>query len=244
MKIVSQCALVGALFIQACATPVEIKDDVLRVDPDSFGDAGPSAGSGGGSRGGAAGLGGRPATGQAGTGAGLAGTGSGQAGSGVGGQIGGGLGGTGANGGSPAAGGGGAGVGAGTGGTGAGGTGAGGTGSGTTFGTFTPSACDFDNTTGCEAFDCLSGCPTNDGASCSGRCQTVIDCVSTPACTDVITEADPLCGRRTGGAPNTCTTAVEPAGGNDPATPSGTQAPQPSFVAREFVRCICGVPRP
>jgi hypothetical protein len=232
MKILSQCALVSALFIPACATPLEIKDDVLPVDPSSFGDAGPSgAGNGGSSRGGGAGLAGRAGVAQGGTGAGLAGTGSGQAGAGVGGQTAGGFGGTGAGAGGTTAGNGagGAAAGAGAGGAGAGGTGA--------QGTFTPSSCSFDNQTGCEAFGCQN-CPANSGSYCADNCPPIIQCVLVDnlGCS---TAQDPLCGARTGNTGNACLAFVESFGG-DSNPPPGS----PAFVARELVNCVCTVPRP
>jgi hypothetical protein len=37
---------------------------------------------------------------------------------------------------------------------------------------------------------------------------------------------------------------VEPAGGFNPAPPTGNGNPSPAFVARQFVECICSEPRP
>ena len=39
--------------------------------------------------------------------------------------------------------------------------------------------------------------------------------------------------------PNTCTTLADSAGGANT-----TQTTQPSFVARQFVECVCSSPRP
>ena len=60
----------------------------------------------------------------------------------------------------------------------------------------------------------------------------------------VVTADDPLCGARVGGDAKACTTVVEPAGGPNPNPPTGNGNPQPSFVARQFVECICSLPRP
>jgi hypothetical protein len=255
MNIVVKSALASAAlaFAYACATPVEITDDVLIANPNDFGDAGPlagAAGQSGASQGGtAAGLGGT-ASGSAGVGgAGLAGMPVGV--SGGGGLPVGGAGGSGAGAGGTGAGSGGS---AGAGGTAAGAGGAGGTvGTAGTGGTgssavFDPASCDFADTTGCDALTCEAQCPTNDGGSCLNRCVAVVDCVSdnvtaNPA-TPCVTADDPLCGGRDGGQARACTNVVEPAGGPDPNPPSGTQAPQPSFVARGFVECICSLPRP
>ncbi|HTV26016.1 MAG TPA: hypothetical protein VMG12_45270, partial [Polyangiaceae bacterium] len=123
--------------------------------------------------------------------------------------------------------------------------GTGGTGSAAVF---DPSSCDFGDTTGCDTLTCQARCPTNDGNSCLNRCVAVVECVTdnvadnpTAPC---VTEDDPLCGGRDAGQPRECTTTVEPAGGPNPNAPTGTQAPQPSFVARQFVECICSAPRP
>jgi hypothetical protein len=256
MNIVVKSALAGAVVVvaHACATPVEIADDVLPVDPSTFGDGGlPPAGAGGGGGGGASG------TAQSGTGAATGG--SGVAAGGTAGGVGAGVGGASAGSGMQAAAGastlpvgtggtatgvGGAtaqgGVGgaagspatAGTGGTPAA---AGTTGTGET-GVFDAASCDFDDLTGCEDLACLAACPTNDGGSCSTRCQTLITCVTTdPECT--ITEADPLCATRIGGAAAACTAEADSAGGA-----TTTQTTAPSFVARRLVECICSVPRP
>jgi hypothetical protein len=252
MNIVCKCALVGASLViaYACANPVDINGDVLIADPNDFGDggivpgAGGTAGSGGGlpTGGTGAGIGGAN-TGTGGTGAGVGGTGAGVGGavSGVGGTASG-TGGTGAGVGGTGAGTGGTGT-SGAGGTGTGGTGAGtgGTGAGTggtgSQAVFDPQSCNFTNVTGCEDLACDQACPTNDGGSCLSRCTPVIDCVTdNSAC---ITEGDPLCGDRVQGQPKECTTVVEPAGGFN-----STNANQPSFVARQFVECICSTPRP
>jgi hypothetical protein len=124
---------------------------------------------------------------------------------------------------------------AGTGGAAAGTGGVGGTGAAATF---DPAACDFDDVDGCDTLTCLAACSTTDGGDCRRRCEAVIDCVSTDDdC--VISEADPLCAVRNGGAVNTCTAVTDSAGGANT-----TQVTQPAFVARQFVECICSVPRP
>jgi hypothetical protein len=259
MNLVSKRVLAGAAVIvaYACANPVDISGDVLLSDPSDFGDAGVFGGAGGdagagngGDVGGSAGE-----TAQGGT------AGSGTASGGTGGASSN-LGGTGGTapvglGGSPGIGGSGAGTGggvsAGSGGTaqgGTGGTSAGAGGSTATAGTggvagepvFDANACDFDVVTGCEDLTCEQVCPTNDGGSCRTRCEAVIACLTTN--TDCITEGDPLCGARTNGQPNTCTNVVEPAGGATPNPPQNGGTPQPSFVALEFVECICSTPRP
>lgn len=112
---------------------------------------------------------------------------------------------------------------------------------------FDPAACDFDDLQGCEALACESVCPTNDGGSCSVRCSAVIECVSAQVqdggC--LPTEDDPMCGvRGPFGIPNVCTQVVEAAGGPNVLPPAPGQVPQPSFVARELVRCLCSTPRP
>jgi hypothetical protein len=251
MNIVCKCALVGASLIAAyaCANPVDITNDVLLANPNDFGDGGILPGTGG-----TTGVGGTAST--AGTGAGVGGTNASTGGtaSGVGG-TGAGVGGTGAGVGGTGSGTGGTGAGvggtgAGTGGTGTGGTGTGGTGAGTggtgagtggTGGTstavFDVDSCSFTNTAGCDDLACAQVCPTNDGNSCLNRCNAVITCVTDNS--DCIAEDDPLCGARVQGQPKDCTTVVEPAGG---ANPSDTN--QPSFVARQFVECLCSVPRP
>jgi hypothetical protein len=270
MNIVVKSAVASAVLAYACANPVEIIDDVQVVNPSVFGDAGPGGGAagemgqGGASRGGTgagnggsapgtggagganlagmpvglAGAGGLPVAGAGGSGAGGAGTGS--AGAGAGGAVTGGVGGAaGASGGS-------AGAAAGAAGT----TATAGTGAGATSAVFDPASCDFGDTTGCDELGCQEGCPTNDGGDCARRCTSVIGCVSGQIENNpdapCVTEADPLCGARL--APNgnekACTSVVEPAGGFDPPPPTGNGNPQPSFVAREFVECICSVPRP
>jgi hypothetical protein len=259
MNIVVKSALASAAlaFGYACATPVEI-DDVQEVDPDAFGDAGLLGGAGGGA--------GQSGASQGGTGAGLGGTASGSGGAG-GAGIGGMPVGLSGSGGLPVAGAGGSGVGGASGGGsgGAAGSAAGAGGAAGTAGTagtagaagtagsgssavFDPASCDFDDTTGCDTLTCQARCPTNDGGSCSNRCVAVVDCVSEDVASNpdapCLTEDDPLCGGRDGGQPRACTTVVEPAGGPNPSAPTGTQAPQPSFVARSFVECICSLPRP
>ena len=269
MKIVSKRLLAGASIIvaYACANPVDISGDVLLSDPSDFGDAGVFAGAGGGASAGSGGdVGGSagetpqggtggsgtPAGGTGGSSNGTAGTGGGTGGTaqvGLGGSpgIGGAGGGTGGSvaggaGGSVAGGAGGTNQG-GTAGTGAGGTTAtAGTGGGAGEPVFDVNACDFDVLTGCEDLTCEQVCPTNDGGSCRTRCEAVITCLETN--TDCITEEDPLCGARVQGQPKACTTAVEPAGGATPAPPQNGGNPQPSFVALEFVECICSTPRP
>jgi hypothetical protein len=249
MNIVVKSALAGAVVViaYACATPVEIVDDVLRVDPSTFGDGGlPLAGAGG--------AGGASGTSQGGTGAGTGGSGvaAGGTGGGVGGASAGsgmqasagagtlpvGTGGTATGVGGATAQGGAAGGAPGTPAT----AGTGGTpaaaGTGATGGVFDAASCDFDELTGCEDLACLAACPTNDGGSCSTRCQTLITCVATdPAC--AISEADPLCAARVGGTPAACTQEADAAGGA-----TTTQTTAPAFVARQFVECICSVPRP
>jgi hypothetical protein len=250
MNIVVKSALASAAlaFGYACATPVEI-DDVQVVDPGAFGDAGLLGGAGGGM--------GQSGASQGGTGAGVGGAASGSGGAG-GAGIGGMPVGLSGSGGLPVAGAGGSGVGgAGSGGSGgaagaaagaggaAGTAGTGGTGSSAVF---DAASCDFADTTGCDTLTCQARCPTNDGGSCSNRCVAVVDCVSEDVASNpdapCLTEDDPLCGGRDGGQPRACTTVVEPAGGPNPSAPTGTQAPQPSFVARGFVECICSLPRP
>ena len=61
MKILSQCALAGVLFsvALACATPVELPDDLRVVNPNALGDSGvPGGGSGGSAGNGGIGQGG------------------------------------------------------------------------------------------------------------------------------------------------------------------------------------------
>jgi hypothetical protein len=252
MNILVKSALAGVVLViaYACANPVEIEGDVLKVDPSAFGDAGVTPAAAGGPSGAA----------QSGTGAGIAGSGLSAGSTGVGGAgtgssmqaaaqtgalpvgTGGtrtGVGGATAQGGTGSVPGGAGGVpaAAGTGGTpaaaGTGGTGAQGTGPAV----FDPASCDFDDTSGCEDLTCLAACSTTDGGYCRTSCQTLVTCVTTdPACT--ITAADPLCAVRAGGTPTACTSEAESGGGANP-----TQATQPAFVAREFIRCICSVPR-
>jgi hypothetical protein len=255
----SALASAPLLIAVACANPVEIEGDVLIVDPSAFGgnDAGvPSAG---GSSGVAGAGGASPSAGAGGIGG--AGTGFASGGPSAGsampaaaemsvfpmnaGASGGGLGGAASLGGA-----GGVATGAGGVATGAGGVpdgaaeappaAAGGAASAETVGTsvFDARACDFQNTVGCEDLSCLEACPANDSGSCSTRCQALITCVSTdPQCT--ITPEDPLCAARVGGAVAACTEEADSAGGAN-----ATQTTQPAFVARQFVQCICSVPRP
>jgi hypothetical protein len=238
MKFSSQCALAGAVFIviQACATPVDISDDVVQVDPSDFGDGGLPIGQGGSAGSGGGGVSGNPSTAGA-PGLSIGGR-SGVGGSGTvsaGGSAAGGAAGAAAAGSSGAGGAGGAGgaAGAGTG---------GGAGSGSAA-VFDAESCDFDDPAGCTDLTCQAVCPTNDGNSCLDRCVAVIACVSGNAECD-ITAQDLMCAVRNAGMPNTCTTAAEPAGGATPTAPAPGQVPQPSFVAQEFIRCICSVPRP
>jgi hypothetical protein len=256
MNILVKSALAGAAlafaFASACATPIEIGDDVQVVNPNLLGDAGPLGGAG------AAGQDGTP---RGGTGAGAGGATPAAAGMGGGGLSGmpvgssgaGGLPVAGASGGGAGGAGGTAGGSGGAGGTAAGAGGAGGgAGSAGTGGTgsaavFDASSCDFEDITGCDTLTCQAACPTNDGNSCLNRCVAVIECVTEnveTAAEPCVTADDPLCGARDAGQARACTNVVEPAGGPDPNPPTGTQAPQPSFVARSFVECICSVPRP
>ena len=243
MNIVTKCvlALTGASLVvaYACANPVEIIDDVIRVDPDTFGD--------GGVVGGASGLGGSAGAVEQGGSGGTAGTTGGTAGTGGTSTGGGGTGGTGAGTGGTGAGTGGtAGTGAGTGG--AAGTGgvagsAGSAGSAGTAGTgntavFDADSCDFVDTAGCEALACATACPANMGNYCEDACTALITCVSTDAgCT--ITEADPLCAARVNNQDNVCTAEANTAGGA-----AQTQPTSPAFIARSLVNCLCSVPRP
>lgn len=267
MNIAVKSALISAAlaFAHACATPVEIEDELVFATPNDFdagvlGGAGGDVGQSGASAGGAgAGLAGA-ASGTSGTG-GISGMPVGRAGASglpAGGASGGGAGGSspgaagaGAGG---AASGGAAGSAAGTGGAsgvaGAGGAvatggtaGTGGTGGTGSAPVFDASACDFADLTGCDTLACETRCPTNDGGSCLNRCVAVVDCVAdqvaeNPAAS-CVTADDPLCGGRDVGQPRQCTQLVETAGGTN-----ATGANQPSFVAREFVECICSVPRP
>ncbi len=245
MNIVVKRALAGVALVMAyaCANPVDIRGDVLPVDPSAFGDGGVllggaagSAGVGGAAQGGTgAGIGGTSAgtggtvnagSGGAGMQAGLSGAGG--APIGAGGTVSDGTGGT-----APA--GGTAGVGGASGGGTGGGAGTGGTG---TTGAFDPGACDFEDLAGCEDLSCEAACSTTDGGSCRTRCEALLTCVSTdPEC--AITEADPLCAARNGGTPNACTQEADSAGGA-----ATTQETQPAFVARQLVECICTTPRP
>jgi hypothetical protein len=245
MNIAVKSALAGlAMIAQGCATPVEIADDVL---PAEFGDGGaPLAGAGG--EGGAA-------AGQGGTGAPAGGGGMAAGSAGVGGTA---VSAGGSSAGSSmqaaatsplpaAAGTGGAGSSAG-GATSLGGAagaadatdaaGTGGVPNTEATAVFDPTACNFDDPTGCEGLACLAACPTNDSGSCNNRCQALVTCVaSDPECN--VSEADPLCAARINGTPTACTQEADSAGGADT-----TVATQPAFVARRFVECICTVPRP
>jgi hypothetical protein len=250
MNFVVKSALAGAVLIvaHACATPVEIADDVLPVDPNVFGDAGlPPASAGAasmtaraGADGTGIGVGASGGTTSTGTGVGGTSAGSGmQAAAGSNGIAPVGPGGSGTSVGGAAALGGTGGASAGAAGTpaaaGAGGSAGsvGSAGSGAQA-AFDPGACNFDDVTGCEDLTCLAGCAPNDGGgSCSTRCETLITCVTTdPDCT--ITEADPLCAARVNGVATACTQEADAAGGANT-----TQTTQPSFVARQFVECIC-----
>jgi len=255
MNIVSKRVLAsaGLIVAYACATPVNISGDVQIADPGDFGDAGVFAGAGGGASAGSGGSVGGGAGGVAQAGTGGAPVASSGGSLGLGGRAGTGTGGTppvGAGGVAPLAGAGGSpsggsssgGAPATTGGSGgevgsAGTSAAAGTGSVGDEPVFAAASCDFDDLSGCEDLTCEQVCPTNDGGSCVTRCEPVVDCVATNAA--CVTEADPLCGRRNQGAPNVCTTVVEPAGG-----PDTTQATQPAFVARQLVECLCSTPRP
>ena len=53
------------------------------------------------------------------------------------------------------------------------------------------------------------------------------------------TQADPLCAARNGGMTSPCTNMADSAGGANT-----TQTTQPAFVAKQFVNCMCSVPRP
>ena len=247
MNIVTKYALAGAslvaVYAYACATPLDIDEDVIIVDPSIFGDGGvPLAGASG--LGGAGGGGAAGDTSQAGTGGGgNAGTG-GSAGSnaGTGGSAGaaGGAAGSAGTGGSGGAAGSGAGAGgapqAGAGGQagGAGTAGSAGTaGTGGTTGEFNAANCEFTDPTGCEDLDCESACPAGGGAYCPDTCNALLTCVTTdPDCT--VSEADPLCAERDGGTPNTCTAQADSGGGA-----GSTQPTSPAFIAREYVNCMC-----
>jgi len=260
MNIVSKRVLAAAavLVTYACATPVDISGDVLLSDPSDFGDAGVFAGAGGGdsagSGGGVGGNGGTPQGGTGGSGAGssgnggtnggLAGTGNGTAGTsqvGLGGSAPlGGTGGTGGAGGNGAAGtggttqGGGAGGGAGTGGA----TATAGTGGVAGEPVFDANACDFEDVGGCEDLTCEQACPPNSGTYCQTSCEALLTCVSTDAACS-ISEADPLCAARNGGATSACTGQADSAGGSN-----STNVTSPAFIARQFVECVCSNPRP
>lgn len=250
----SALASAAVAIAHACANPVDISGDVLVVAPSDLGDGGllggatgigqsdaSAAGEGSGGSSGGAGSGGTELVGMP---VGLSGAGGLPSGGGSGG-----AGGT-AAGAAGAAGAGGATAGA----SGAGGTAAGAAGTGGTAGTgdaavFDPASCDFDNVTGCEALTCEEACPTSDGGDCSRRCTAVIACVSgeNPDNANLLcapSEADPLCGGRDQGTLRACTNTVDSAGGANPNPPTGNGNPQPSFVARQFVECICSVPRP
>lgn len=242
----SALASAAVAIAYACANPVDIVGDVLVVAPSDFGD--------GGLLGGATGIGQGDASAAGGSAAGSGGAGSGGTGlvgmpvglSGAGGFPSGGgsggAGGTAAAGAAGAAGAGGATAGA----SGAGGTAAGAAGTGGTAGTgdaavFDPASCDFDDVTGCEALTCEEACPGNDGNYCLDTCNGVIACVSgeDPDNANLVcapSEADPLCSTRgQAGALGPCTVTVESAGGQDS---------QPRTAARQFVECICSLPRP
>jgi hypothetical protein len=235
-----------AVLPYACATPVEIADDVQIVD--SF-DGGVVAGaSSAGSAGSAGTPGGSGASGAAG-GSGSANAGSANnGGSANGGSANGGStnnGGS-ANGGSAQSGSGGASGAAGNtamGGTTAlGGTGGvdaaggvGGDGTDPPEPVFDPDACDLSDRGGCEDLACEVLCPAQ---QCGTRCTDIVTCIeANPGCS---TEADPTCGIRIGpmSTPNVCTSVVEPGGG------ANAPADQPAGVVRELMECVCSVPRP
>ncbi len=240
MKIVSQCALAGALFsfAHACTTAVEVKGcppslaeadcDILLASESDFLEEG---GSQNGGSGGLPGTGGAPGGGGTPGGSGAPGTGGnppvggapgggGQPGSGAGGVTAGGAGGSGTAGA------------AGTGGGGAAGTsGAGGSGAQAVFDS---ESCSFTDRSGCEALGCQN-CPVND-TYCAERCPLILECVEDNiAC---ITELDPLCGGRNGNETNVCNPVVESSGGANP------NPGVPSAFARDLVECLCTVPRP
>jgi hypothetical protein len=103
---------------------------------------------------------------------------------------------------------------------------------------FDASACDFEDLTGCEELACAQACPPNSGTYCQTSCEALLACVSTDAaCT--ISEADPLCAIRNGGAENACTPEADSAGGAE-----STQPTSPAFIARQLVECLCSTPRP
>lgn len=232
MKILSQCALAGVLFsvAQACATPVEISDDIQEVNPDSLGDSGvPGGGQGSGGSAGNDGLG------QGGSGQGGASGGGSSGSSGAAGQPGG-AGGTLGGGGAAGAPGGAGGAPGGAGGA-AGAAGTAGTGGTTATSVFDPAECDFESITGCETFACVNACPAGQGTYCTTACNAIVTCVSEtePLCA---TEQDPICGARNGGAESECTPEADSAGGA-----TTTDANQPAFKARRFIQCLCSVPR-
>jgi hypothetical protein len=260
MNIVVKSALVSAALAlsYACATPVEI-DDVQVVDPNVFGDGGLLGGAGGGTGQGGASQGGTGAgvagstSGAGGSPSGIAGTPVGMSGAGglpVGG-AGTGGGSTGVGGASVGAGGGAAGAAAGAGGTpgSAGSAGTAGTGGTGSSAVFTPSSCDFDDTEGCDDLTCQNACLPGDGNDCINRCTPIVTCVSNNVAANpaapCVTEADPTCGARSNsGTSNVCTNAVDQGGGPNPAAPAAGARPAPSFVARQFIECICSLPRP
>lgn len=245
MNIVTKYALAGAslvaVYAYACATPLDIDEDVIIVDPSVFGDGGVPlagasglAGQGGGGAGGDTSQGGTGGAGNAGTGgsAGSSSAGTGGSGGAAGGAAGTGGSGGGAGagagaGGAPQAGAGGQAGGAGT----AGSAGTAGTGGGT--GEFNAANCNFTDPTGCEDLDCATACPAGGGNYCPDTCNLLLTCVTTdPECE--VSEADPLCAERDGGTPNTCTAEADSGGGA-----GSTQPTSPAFIAREYVNCMC-----
>jgi hypothetical protein len=52
-----------------------------------------------------------------------------------------------------------------------------------------------------------------------------------------------MCAARFQGQADFCTNVVDAAGGSNAPPPLPGQTPQPSFVARELVRCLCSTPR-
>nr|PZN29529.1 MAG: hypothetical protein DIU78_00030 [Pseudomonadota bacterium] len=92
--------------------------------------------------------------------------------------------------------------------------------------------CDWDAPS-CEDESCDGACPTNDGGDCLNRCRPLVQCLQeNPNCG---TDADPMCVKRTNGAPNKCTTQWETAG-------AGMQ--RPSQIAVAYFECACGIEVP
>lgn len=231
--------------LYACATALEIEGDIDIVAAAPFQPVGPGSdpdaglggtnmgaagnGLGGNSSGGGTGGSGTGGNGTGGNGTGGNGGGTGGAGSagttmsgnaGMGGSSLGGTGGMANFGGSGMGGAAGAGVDAGTGG------GAG----GAAQSVFDPAACNFNDETGCEAFNCTQ-CDNQD---CQNRCDGIQACVV--GGNDCITVEDPLCAVRVGNtnSENTCTTEVEQGGGV-----GNAQANSPASFMYEWVDCMC-----